>query len=79
VLYLRGEGEPTMQPVKSPAREGDYADRFLDCQEGLESKMQQLMEEALRAGWSREEIGTAFVEIGDRLMLAAVEIRKTMM
>ena len=66
-----------MQPVKSPAKDGDYQDRFLDCQEAIEGKMQQVMEEAMRAGWEREEVASVMVEVADHFMLAAIENRKT--
>lgn len=39
-----------MQPIKAPKHDGDYDYRFLDCQEAIENKFQQVMEEAIRAG-----------------------------
>ena len=66
-----------MQPVKAPREEGDYPDRQLDCQEAIESKVQQLMEEVTRAGWSREEAAAALVEVADHQMLAAIANLKT--
>jgi hypothetical protein len=65
-----------MQPVKGPREEGDYPDRQLDCQEAIESKVQQVMEEVMRAGWLRDEAAAALVEVADHVMLSAIENRK---
>ena len=65
-----------MQPIKAPKQDGDYADRFLDCQEAIENKIQQVMEDAIRAGWTREEAAAALVEVADLVMELAIENRK---
>ncbi|MCV9967412.1 hypothetical protein OIU34_36885 [Pararhizobium sp. BT-229] len=65
-----------MQPIKAPKQDGDYDDRFLDCQEAIANKIQQVMEEAIRAGWTREEAAAALVEVADLVMELAIENRK---
>lgn len=54
-----------MQPVKSPRQEDDYDGRAVDCHEALEGKIQQLIEEGMRAGWSRTEVTQTLREIID--------------
>jgi hypothetical protein len=69
-------GGTNMQPIKAPKQDGDYDDRFLDCQEAIENKIQQVMEEAIHAGWTREEAAAALVEVADLVMELAIENRK---
>jgi len=55
-----------MQPVKPPEHgEGDPK-RPGECRDALESKVQQLLEEAYRAGWTREEAVAALLDIAQR-------------
>jgi hypothetical protein len=55
-----------MQPVKSPEKNGNYPGRKTHCLEALEGKVQQLLEEAFRAGWDREETAKVLLEIAER-------------
>lgn len=55
-----------MQPVKPPDRDGQYAARHSDCIAALDGKVQQLFEEAFRAGWTREETAAALLEVAER-------------
>lgn len=55
-----------MQPVKSPQNDGNYPRRKADCLEALEGKVQQLFEEAFRAGWERNETAEVLLEIAER-------------
>ena len=61
-----------MQPVKSPQQENHYDGRAADCREALEGKIQQLIEEGVRAGWSRSEVTQTLREIieDDHTLLA---------
>ncbi|KQS96856.1 MULTISPECIES: hypothetical protein [unclassified Rhizobium] len=52
-----------MQPVKPPQEENEYKNRSADCREALEGKIQQLVEESVRAGWSRAEVAAALRDI----------------
>ncbi|WP_276121943.1 hypothetical protein [Pararhizobium qamdonense] len=55
-----------MHPVNLPVFDGQYAARDSDCVEALDGKVQQLFEEAFRAGWAREETAAALFEIAER-------------
>jgi hypothetical protein len=55
-----------MHPVKPPVCDGQYAARNSDCVAALDGKVQQLFEEAFRAGWTREEAAAALLEIAER-------------
>jgi len=55
-----------MQPVKSPENGGNYPERKADCLEALEGKVQQLFEEAFRAGWDRAETAEVLLDIAER-------------
>jgi hypothetical protein len=52
-----------MQPIKEPREKDAYAGRAHDCREAIGAKVQFVTEAAMHAGWSREEIKAAFVEI----------------
>ncbi|TCM58246.1 MULTISPECIES: hypothetical protein [unclassified Rhizobium] len=55
-----------MQPIKEPREKDDYAERALDCREAIGAKVQQVTEAAMHAGWSRDEIKAAFIDIAER-------------
>jgi hypothetical protein len=55
-----------MHPVKPPEIDGQYPNRRFDCISALDGKIQQLFEEAFRAGWTREETAEALLEIVKR-------------
>ena len=52
-----------MQPMKPPRQEEDYGGRDADCRDAVESKVFQLMEEAVHVGWRREEVLLALAAI----------------
>jgi hypothetical protein len=54
-----------MQPVRPPKEDNEYENRAADCREALEGKVQQLVEESVRAGWSRPEVAAALREIAE--------------
>lgn len=47
------------------------ADRFLDCQEAIETKLQELVAEAVEAGWGEQETLSAVIETAENLVLGA--------
>lgn len=47
------------------------ADRFLDCQEAIESKLQALVAEAVESGWGEQETLSAVIETAENLVLGA--------
>jgi len=42
--------------ISRPRREGDYADREIDCQEAMEPGFQAIVGCMLEAGWTRGEV-----------------------
>lgn len=42
--------------IGRPRREGDYADREIDCQEAMEPGFQAIVDCMLKAGWTRGEV-----------------------
>ncbi|TIX29995.1 MAG: hypothetical protein E5V37_18485 [Mesorhizobium sp.] len=42
--------------ISRPRREGDYADREIDCQEAMEPGFQAIVDCMLEAGWARGEV-----------------------
>jgi hypothetical protein len=46
-------------------------DRHYWCQMAVEIPLQDLIEDAIRAGWEETEVITAIIEVADNLMLAA--------
>ncbi|RWP51370.1 hypothetical protein [Mesorhizobium sp.] len=42
--------------VRPPRRQGEYADREIDCQEAMEPGFQAIVDCMLEAGWTRGEI-----------------------
>lgn len=45
------------------------ADRFLDCQEAIDSRLQDLVAEAVGAGWSEPMVLAAVIEVAENLAL----------
>ena len=42
--------------ISRPRREGDYADREIDCQEAMEPGFQAIVDCMVDAGWTRGEV-----------------------
>ncbi|RWB87437.1 hypothetical protein [Mesorhizobium sp.] len=42
--------------ISRPSREGDYADREIDCQEAMEPGFQAIVDGMIEAGWARGEV-----------------------
>lgn len=57
-----------MNSIKSPRSEFNE-DRFLECQEALEESVRQLIGDAMRAGWGRDEAASAAIELIDAIVL----------
>ena len=54
-----------MQPIKEPKEKDAYPERAFDCREAIGAKVQFVTEAAMHAGWTREEIKAAFIEIAE--------------
>lgn len=44
-------------------------DRFADCQEAIETRVRNIIEDAYVAGWDHGEVLVAIVEVADRMAL----------
>jgi len=55
---------PPTVPVASESR-------FLFCQMAIESRLQDLLDDAMEAGWGEDELLVSVIELADNLMLAA--------
>jgi hypothetical protein len=56
--------------MKSPSLSGPYPDRHIDCQEAIEESMIAVLDEGASAGWSRQELAAAIIDLADNIMLA---------
>jgi hypothetical protein len=59
-----------MTTVPSPPATGDHEHLHLLCQMALELPLQDLVDTAVEAGWSRQGVLAAITEVADNLMLA---------
>ncbi|GAB4348284.1 MAG: hypothetical protein Kow0026_02610 [Oricola sp.] len=56
------------EEIAPPPEEGDYPRRNEDCQQALGPGFLEIVENAVRAGWGRDEIALALVLASNRLM-----------
>jgi hypothetical protein len=52
----------------TPPKPGS-SDRFIDCQEAIEDRVKNILEDAYVAGWEHGEVLAAIVEVADNLAL----------
>jgi len=57
--------------ITPPRHPTNYADRNLDCQEAIESRVIAIIDDARAAGWSIHDITLALTDLADNLMLQA--------
>ena len=60
-----------MQEIPSPNVPETDDNRPLLCQMAVEPSLQDIVEEAMVAGWDEREVLSAIIEIADNLMLAS--------
>lgn len=53
-----------------PGRTRNDPERFADCQRAVEDRMLQLLGDAQVAGWAKEEVLTAMIEVAENTNLA---------
>jgi hypothetical protein len=63
--------------MKSPRFDADHPDYGLEMQEALETELQELIDRALAAGWSKDAIWPALRSLVTNLELAARENKRT--
>jgi hypothetical protein len=61
-------------PNRTPPHEA-HPDRFLHCQEQMETAFTAMVEAAVLSGWHPEEVAAALVELADNHMLAVLAHR----
>lgn len=49
--------------MKGPKKDGNYADRFMDCKEALADGLFGLIDDAQEAGWDRIEVARAIASM----------------
>lgn len=61
----------------TPPKPGS-SDRFIDCQEAIDSRVHQIVHDAYVAGWDRGEVLAAIIEVAENyaLMLGENEALK---
>ena len=59
-----------MSDIPPPTVPFGNADRHYWCQMAVELPLQDLIENAVKAGWNETEVITAIIEVADNLMLA---------
>jgi hypothetical protein len=62
-----------MSKIPSPTVPKDDPDRFLQCQDALHIAVQDLIGEAVAAGWNEAEAIAAVIETADAHMLMQIE------
>ena len=74
-------------PLTGPSHPRKHADRFAECQRAIEDRMLELLGDAQVAGWSKEEVLAAMIEVADNttlvmqqnvLLSVETELRKLM-
>ncbi|WP_132276971.1 hypothetical protein [Neorhizobium sp. JUb45] len=60
-----------MKKIASPR--ASSSDNFIECQEAIEGQLQELIEEAIRAGWGKAETLAAVIEVAENLALGMGE------
>jgi len=63
--------------MKKPPKSAGYPDRDLDCQLSMESDFQKFIETSVDAGWNRQEVLEAAVELALAHLMADDENAKT--
>ncbi len=56
--------------IPGPTRTRNDPERFADCQRAVEDRMLELLGDAQVAGWSKEEVLAAMIEVAENTNLA---------
>ena len=56
--------------IPKPQYPPNHPDRFQDCQRAIEDRMLELLGDAQVAGWTKEEILAAMIEVAENTNLA---------
>jgi hypothetical protein len=66
-----------MTDILGPKSQTDHPDRFLSCQEAVETAFASLAEQAVAAGWGEAEVAAALVDVADCHMLSLISNLET--
>lgn len=56
--------------IPKPRYPPNHPDRFQDCQRAIEDRMLELLGDAQAAGWTKEEVLAAMIEVAENTHLA---------
>jgi hypothetical protein len=56
--------------IPRPQHPANHPDRFRDCQRAIEDRMLELLGDAQVAGWTKEEVLAAMIEVVENTNLA---------
>jgi hypothetical protein len=56
--------------IPKPQYPPDHPDRFQDCQRAIEDRMLELLGDGPVAGWTKEEVFAAMIEVAENTNLA---------
>jgi hypothetical protein len=56
--------------IPRPQHRPNHPDRFHDCQRAIEDRMLELLGDAQVAGWTKEEVLAAMIEVAENTNLA---------
>ncbi|RCW77708.1 hypothetical protein C7476_13915 [Phyllobacterium bourgognense] len=56
--------------IPGPTRARNDSERFVDCQRAVEDRMLELLGDAQVAGWTKEEVLAAMIEVAENTNLA---------
>jgi hypothetical protein len=59
--------------IHPPNRNKYDPERFADCQLAIEDRMLELLGDAIEAGWTKDEVLAAMIEVADNTALAMHE------
>ncbi|RCW87647.1 hypothetical protein [Phyllobacterium bourgognense] len=59
--------------LSQPQRFDDQSNRTNECRNALRAAFEELVDEALTAGWDRYEVSLALSELGEQLVQATAE------
>jgi hypothetical protein len=60
--------------VPKPRYPPNHPDRFQDCQRAIDDRMSELLDDAQAAGWTKEEVLAAMIEVAENTNLASKRV-----
>ncbi len=65
-----------MRDLKPPTVARTHPDRSIECQAALSDSFDELVDQAIAAGWTDEEIAAALTALADNRILGIAQIAK---